>query len=173
MVWPCSTACAVRAAAGGIIPPITNSSVAHPWRAQKNLADPFSPPSLLGPRSWLLAGRLCPQTPDRPPPTSRRGGRCCRRAARRCQMPQKFVAAVLDLSARRFRRCALTFIRQPGGQPLRRERLQIGAGAAEVGCPLQLASDPLLHRRVSTHGQPNERALRDSAVSNFPSSFCK
>ena len=44
------------------------------WRAQKNLADPFSPPSLLGPRSWLLAGRLWPQTPDRPPPTSRRGG---------------------------------------------------------------------------------------------------
>ena len=53
---------------------VVRSKLEHPWRAQKNLADPFSPPSLLGPRSWLLPGRLCPQTPDRPPPTSRRGG---------------------------------------------------------------------------------------------------
>ena len=67
-------------------------------------------------------------------------------AARRAQ---KFVAAVLDRSARRFRRGALTFIRQPGGQPLGRERLQVGAGVKQR----------VRSRRIACHSQPRWRAI--------------
>ena len=75
--------------------------------------------------------------------------------------PGPFLLVIFGPSARRHGLGARRFALRPESQSARRERRRVRAGAAEVARRLQIASERLLHRRVSTHAHSNERHDRD------------